>query len=170
MATRATWTDSSDSSSATSTLGIEGPSAAPPADPLAQPLLDYRTGSNPVDFDVYVAHLEYLRRFVGSDTMQSYGAVETAPGADVVAFEDMVAFAKQNMTFSYMHPCCTAAMLAEEKGGVVGPDLRVHGAKGLRIVDMSVFPLEPSSHLSAAAYALGEKVRHHPPLLSSVPD
>ena len=44
------------------------------------------------------------------------------------------------------------------KGGVIGPDLKVHGADGLRIVDMSVLPLLPSSHLSAAAYAVAEKV------------
>jgi choline dehydrogenase len=62
------------------------------------------------------------------------------------------------MTFSFMHPCCTAAMMPKSKGGVVGPDLKVHGADGLRIVDMSVLPLLPSSHLSATAYAVAEKV------------
>jgi hypothetical protein len=36
--------------------------------------------------------------------------------------------------------------------------LKVHGATGLRVVDMSVLPVLPSSHLSALAYAVGEKV------------
>jgi choline dehydrogenase-like flavoprotein len=57
-----------------------------------------------------------------------------------------------------MHPCCTAAMMPKPKGGVVDKDLKVHGAKGLRVVDMSVLPLVPAAHLSATAYAVGEKV------------
>ena len=70
----------------------------------------------------------------------------------------MIEYTKDQMTFSFMHPCCTAAMMPKAKGGVVGPDLKVHGADGLRIVDMSVLPLLPSSHLSATAYAVAEKV------------
>lgn len=50
-------------------------------------------------------------------------------------------------------------MLPKDKGGVVGPDLKVHGAPGLRVVDMSISPLLIGSHLSATAYAVGEKVR-----------
>jgi choline dehydrogenase-like flavoprotein len=90
--------------------------------------------------------------------MQKYGAVEVSPGASVQSDEDLISYVKDNMTFSYMHPCCTAAMLPREKGGVVGPDMKVHGADGLRVIDMSVLPFLPSSHLSATAYAVGEKV------------
>jgi choline dehydrogenase len=49
-------------------------------------------------------------------------------------------------------------MLPKNKGGVVGPDLKVHGASGLRVMDISVVHLLPSAHLSALAYAVGEKV------------
>jgi choline dehydrogenase len=49
-------------------------------------------------------------------------------------------------------------MLPKELGGVVGPDLKVHGIKGLRVVDISVLPFLVSSHTSSTGYALGEKV------------
>lgn len=127
-------------------------------DHLQQPILDYRTASNPVDFDVHLAHVKYLRRTLGTDAMQEYGTVELGPGASVQSDEDLFDYIKDKMVFSFMHPCCTAAMMPREKGGVVGPDLKVHGADGLRIVDISVLPLLPSSHLSATAYAVGEKV------------
>jgi len=128
------------------------------SDHLAPPVLDYRVGTNPIDWDVYLAHLKFLRKMVPSAALQQYGAVEITPGIRLQSDADLIADIKNQMTFSYMHPCCTAAMLPRNKGGVVGPDLKVHGAGGLRVVDMSVLPFLPSSHLSQTAYAVGEKV------------
>lgn len=128
-------------------------------DPLEQPILDYRAASNPVDLDLFLAHLKYLRRMMETPALKSRGAVETAPGPEVTGDEALLDYVKDSMTLSFMHPCCTAAMMPRSRGGVVGPDLRVHGAAGLRVVDMSVLPLLPSSHLSGLAYAVGEKVR-----------
>lgn len=125
---------------------------------LEKPILDYRTGTNPIDFDVYLAHLKYLRKMISTPSMQRRGAVETAPGPELSSDDQLLDYVKNSMTSSFYHPCCTASMIPRSKGGVVGPDLKVHGAAGLRVVDMSVLPLLPSSHLSALAYAVGEKV------------
>jgi choline dehydrogenase len=127
-------------------------------DHLAQPILDYRLGSNPVDFDLHMAHLSYLRRMLDTPTMRRYGAVETGPGTGVKSDEQLREYVKDSMTMSLLHPCCTAAMMPRELGGVVGPDLKVHGAKGLRVVDISVLPFLVSAHTSSTAYAVGEKV------------
>ncbi|CAI4213924.1 unnamed protein product [Parascedosporium putredinis] len=129
-----------------------------PAKPLDQPIVDYRTASNPVDLDLHLAHVKYLRGVFDTPTVQQYKPVVTVPADDVTSDDDLIQFIKETMVFSYMHPCCTAAMLPREKGGVVGTDLRVHGAKGLRVADISVLPILPSSHTSAQAYAIGEKV------------
>ena len=48
-------------------------------------------------------------------------------------------------------------MMPEELGGVVGPDLRVYGVKGLSVVDASILPMIPASGLQATMYAVGEK-------------
>jgi choline dehydrogenase len=125
--------------------------------PLELPIVDYRTESNPVDFDVYVDHVRYLRRMITTPAMQKYGAVETAPGPAAQSYAELVEYVKDAITLSFMHPCCTASMLPKNKGGVIGTDLKVYGAEGLRIVDMSVLPFLPSPHLSALAYAVGEK-------------
>lgn len=127
-------------------------------DRYAQPVLDYRAGSNPADLDVHLAHVKFLRKMLDTDVMLQYGAVEISPGIAVQSDEALVEHIKESMTLSFMHPCCTAAMLPQSLGGVVGPDLKVHGAAGLRIVDMSILPFQPSSHLSATAYAVAEKV------------
>lgn len=128
-------------------------------DHLSQPILDYRSGSNPIDFDLHLAHLKYLRRILRTPTMLRYGAIETLPGLSSQSDDALREHIKAHMQFSYMHPCCTAAMLPRELGGVVGPDLRVHGLDCLRVVDISILPFLVSSHTSSTAYALGEKVR-----------
>ena len=126
---------------------------------FAQPILDYRAGSNPADFDIHLAHVRYLRRLLDTPTMTQYGVAEIGPGAAAAASDaGLTNYIKAQSILSFMHPCCTAAMMSKNKGGVVGPDLKVHGAAGLRIADMSIMPLLPGSHLSATAYAVGEKV------------
>ncbi|KAK4189452.1 GMC oxidoreductase [Podospora australis] len=126
-------------------------------DHLAQPILDYRTGSNPVDFDIHLAHVKFLRQLVNTPTMQQYGAVEVAPGPGVQSDADLVEFIKDQMTVSFQHPSGTAALLPKNKGGVVGPGLKVHDTAGLRVVDMSILSVNIGGHLSSTAYAVGEK-------------
>jgi choline dehydrogenase len=127
-------------------------------DHFSQPILDYRTGSNPIDFDIHLAHLKYLRRILNTPTLKRYGAIETGPGQHIQSDEALREYIKDSMTFSFLHPCCTAAMLPKKLGGVVGPDLKVHGLQGLRVVDISILPFLVSSHTSSTAYALAEKV------------
>jgi choline dehydrogenase-like flavoprotein len=127
--------------------------------PLELPVADYRSASNPIDIALHLAHTRFLRGMIRTDAVRALGGVEVAPGERYGGDEEgLVAWIRQNTVQSYMHPCCTAAMLPREKGGVVGKDLRVYGVEGLRVVDMSVLPLLVGAHLSATAYAVGEKV------------
>lgn len=130
--------------------------------PLDQPILNYNAGGNPLDFDLHLAHLRFLRRLGLTPTFRKYGAVEVGPGREAQSDEELVEYIKASSILSFQHPCCTAAMLPREKGGVVGKDLKVHGTSelggGLRVVDLSVTPLLVGSHTSSTAYALGEKV------------
>jgi len=56
------------------------------------------------------------------------------------------------------HHAGTAAMLPRDLGGVVDPELKVYGVQGLRVVDASVMPMIPATHLQATVYAIAEKV------------
>ena len=55
------------------------------------------------------------------------------------------------------HESGTCAMMPLELGGVVGPDLLVHGVQRLSVVDASIIPLIPSANLCATVYAIAEK-------------
>jgi choline dehydrogenase-like flavoprotein len=48
-------------------------------------------------------------------------------------------------------------MMPLELGGVVSDQLLVYGVKQLSIVDASIIPLIPVTHLQATTYAIAEK-------------
>ncbi|KAI0915185.1 hypothetical protein AcV5_005485 [Taiwanofungus camphoratus] len=74
--------------------------------------------------------------------------------------EDVDAFVRSSCQTSY-HYTSTCRMAPEVDGdrigGVVDDRLRVHGVKGLRIADSSIFPHILSTHTAAATVAIAEK-------------
>ena len=55
------------------------------------------------------------------------------------------------------HASCTCAIGPERDGGVLDSDFRVHGTRGLRVVDASVFPRIPGFFIVCAVYMIAEK-------------
>jgi choline dehydrogenase len=127
-------------------------------DPLTNPVVDWASLAVESDIDIFVAALKKNRDLMNTKAMSEFGPVhELAPGANITSDEDIKAAIRAMAVPTYSHPCCSCAMMPEELGGVVGPDLKVYGVKGLRVVDASVMPIIPSAHLSATVYAMAEK-------------
>jgi len=55
------------------------------------------------------------------------------------------------------HASCTCPIGPQEQGGVLSSDFRVHGTKGLRVVDASVFPKIPGFFVVMPIYMIAEK-------------
>jgi len=55
------------------------------------------------------------------------------------------------------HASCSCAIGLEAEGGVLDSDFKVRGARGLRVVDASVFPLIPGFFVASAVYMIAEK-------------
>ncbi|KAH7355004.1 choline dehydrogenase-like protein [Rhexocercosporidium sp. MPI-PUGE-AT-0058] len=151
------------SGGATSTMVIlkplsRGSITINPSDPFGNPLVDYNTLVNPIDRQLLIEGLKLSREIFNSKALLELGAVEITPGANVTSDADVRAWIRDKADSSIAHPCGTASMMPRKLGGVVGPDLLVYGVKGLSIVDASIMPLIPGTHLSATVYAVAEKV------------
>jgi choline dehydrogenase len=126
-------------------------------DILQSPLIDWKALTYPSDLEIMIAALRINRKLIASEPMQELKPVEIVPGANVTGDEELRVALRSQVVPTYSHPCCTCAMMSRELGGVVGPDLRVHGVENLRVVDASMMPLIPATHTSATVYAVAEK-------------
>ncbi|RFU72980.1 aryl-alcohol oxidase [Trichoderma arundinaceum] len=55
------------------------------------------------------------------------------------------------------HPCGSARLSKSIEQGVVDPTLKVHGVKGLRLIDASIMPVIPDCRIQNSVYMVGEK-------------
>ncbi|KAL5118879.1 hypothetical protein ACEQ8H_003202 [Pleosporales sp. CAS-2024a] len=112
--------------------------------------------SHPYDLAAAANLAKYLRTIATSPPMSTVWTQEYEPGSAVQTDEQWKQWALSNVLSIY-HPIGTAALLPEEDGGVVSPELKVYGVNGLRVVDASVIPLLPSAHLQTLVYGIGER-------------
>ncbi|KAH6635115.1 hypothetical protein B0J18DRAFT_448056 [Chaetomium sp. MPI-SDFR-AT-0129] len=128
--------------------------------PLAPPTIDYRSATDPLDIDINVLMARKLRQLMAAPSMAgALGAVELAPfGEDVQSDAEIIAVARETMSVSNAHQCCTAPMLPRELGGVVDAQRKVYGVKALRTGDVSYLPFSLSGAPTAATYASVEKL------------
>ncbi|CAN8102310.1 unnamed protein product [Discula destructiva] len=74
--------------------------------------------------------------------------------ADTLEAAKEVARARQ---ISVFHVSSSAVMLPRESGGVVDSRLKVYGVQKLRVVDASIFPIEPLGNIQSTVYAVAER-------------
>ncbi|KAJ4301688.1 hypothetical protein N0V90_003781 [Kalmusia sp. IMI 367209] len=131
------------------------------SDPYGEPEVDFRAYTNPLDFDQAIESIKYTRRYLRNSKFAPLVPVESAPGPNVTDEDTggLLAYVRSTAGPTSFHASGTAAMLPTELGGVVGSDLKVYGVEGVSVVDASLIPLIPSTHLSATVYAVAEKVR-----------
>ncbi|PVH96905.1 GMC oxidoreductase [Periconia macrospinosa] len=127
------------------------------SDPYGPPIIDFRVYSNPLDMEVSVESIKYTRKYFKSELFAPLKPVESAPGPNVTDDMGIEAHIRRTGGPSSFHVSGTAAMMPLELGGVVGPDLKVYGLKGVSVADASIQPLIPGAHLSATVYAVAEK-------------
>ncbi|EMD32772.1 hypothetical protein CERSUDRAFT_118493 [Gelatoporia subvermispora B] len=126
-------------------------------DPFDFPLIDPGLLTDSRDMSVMIQAVRIGMKMVEASAWNGYilgPATELTPASS----DAEIANFARNFTSTEFHPAGSARMGPESgQEGVVTPDLKVKGAVGLRIVDASVFPYIPASHLQACVYATAER-------------
>jgi choline dehydrogenase-like flavoprotein len=129
-------------------------------DPRDTPDIDFSyfdEGSDTAGEDLasVVEGVKYVRGLTESLRRKGLIAAEELPGPDVQTDEQIADFVK-DQAWGH-HASCSCPIGPQASGGVVDKDFQVHGTKGLRIVDASVFPKIPGFFIVTSVYMIGEK-------------
>lgn len=133
--------------------------ALDPKNPKGNPIVQFNTFQNPADRTMLLEVVKWTRRHWQNPVLQRFSPIEITPGVAVQTDDEIIhELLKQDaLTGTFAHQSGTCSMLPEKYGGCVSSDLRVYGTKKLSIVDASIIPLIPATHLQATMYAIAEK-------------
>ena len=107
------------------------------------------------DRKVAVEGLRFTRRIMSADALSPFAPEELKPGPDIQSEEDL-ATAAGDLGTTIFHPVGTCKM-GSDPMAVVDDRLRVHGVKGLRVIDASIMPTIPSGNTNAPTVMIAEK-------------
>jgi choline dehydrogenase-like flavoprotein len=129
-----------------------------PQNKYAAPVVQFNTFQNPVDRAIIAEMVRWLRVHWARPELAKFQPVELVPGTGETDDEIIDALVRtKSLEASFAHMSGSCAMMPEALGGVVGSDLSVYGVSGLSVVDASIIPLLPATHLQATMYAVAEK-------------
>ncbi|XPS69124.1 hypothetical protein M3J09_001404 [Ascochyta lentis] len=131
-----------------------------PSNKYGVPVVQWNALQNPVDRQIVVEMVRWIRKHWARPQLKKFQPVELAPGGDGTQSDDEIIDSlvqTKSLEASFAHMSGSCAMMPEAYGGVVGSDLLVYGVKQLSIVDGSIIPLVPATHLQSTMYAVAEK-------------
>jgi 4-pyridoxate dehydrogenase len=124
-------------------------------DPRDKVRINYNFLSEPSDLAKLRDGFHIARDVAGRKPLDPFRGEELAPGPSVKTDAQIDEWLRRNLNTAE-HPAGTAAM-GTGPNAVVDPQLRVHGAERLRVIDASVMPDLTSGHLNAPVIMMAEK-------------
>lgn len=129
-------------------------------DPRDMPRVNFRyfeegSDTRGDDLDAVVEGVKLVRAMTSRLKRDRLIGDEELPGEHRRSDDDLRQFVRDNAWGH--HASCTCRIGPRSEGGVLGSDFRVHGTRGLRVVDASVFPRIPGFFIVGAVYMIGEK-------------
>ncbi len=124
-------------------------------DPMQAPNIDAAYLTHPDDIRTLIKGVRQVRRIFASPAFDAYRGNEVSPGPDAVSDEALERYIRAHAETIY-HPVGTCRMGADDMA-VVDDQLRVHGVRGLRVVDASIMPTLIGGNTNAPAIMIGEK-------------
>jgi len=126
------------------------------SNPKDAPLINPNYLSTEKDIQEVLQGHKLIRKLMQAPALKSVTAEEVKPGHEVTDEASMLKYFREQAGSIY-HLCGSCAMGNEPEKSVVDHRLRVHGIKGLRIVDASIFPNITSGNINAPVMMVAEK-------------
>lgn len=124
-------------------------------DVAVQPSIQPNYLSTSMDQQIAAKSIQLTRQLLKAPAVQKYQPKEILPGAHIQSDEDLVREAG-NIATTIFHPVGTCKM-GDDNMAVVDKRLRVHGLKGLRVVDASIMPTITSGNTNSPVIMIAEK-------------
>jgi choline dehydrogenase len=118
-----------------------------------QPIIEPNFLGTDRDLEATRRGAEVARELVSQKAFDGIREVELIPGPKTRSKAELVEFVRMG-TSSFGHPIGTSRMGTDAEA-VVDSELRVHGVRGLRVVDASVMPSTVSAATNAASIMIG---------------
>ncbi|EFX05262.1 glucose-methanol-choline oxidoreductase [Grosmannia clavigera kw1407] len=124
------------------------------------PVWDPHYNSESIDMEILARAVRFVETFAYT---KPFAGLLMPPGEgkrmpDICADDlDQAREIVRQAQISIFHVCGSCVMKPKDKGGVVDGKLRVYGVSNLRIVDASIFPIEPLGNIQTTVYAVAEK-------------
>ncbi|MBG04678.1 MAG: choline dehydrogenase [Rhodospirillaceae bacterium] len=125
------------------------------ADPYDSPSIRPNYLSAERDKQVAAQAVRYTRNIVNQPALAKYKPQEFKPGLELETQEDLVK-AAGDISSTIFHPIGTCKM-GDDPMAVVDGRLRVHGLRGLRVVDASIMPTITSGNTNSPTLMIAEK-------------
>jgi choline dehydrogenase len=125
-------------------------------DPLAAPAIAPNSLSTSEDLQDVFDGARLVRRIAAAGPLAAVTESEREPGAAISSDAEVIADFRRRAG-SVFHASCTCAMGPDRSTAVLDARLRVHGVRGLRVVDASAFPNLTSGNTNAPTIMLAEK-------------
>ncbi|TFZ45020.1 glucose-methanol-choline oxidoreductase [Stenotrophomonas maltophilia] len=128
-------------------------------DPAEKPYIRFNHLTDPLDMQRMIEAFRIARRLAATDPLKSLIVNEIYPGPSVGDSDDEIADSLARGAMTLQHPSGTVRMgTADDPDAVVDGSGRVHGIRGLRVVDASIFPVIPSINLNPTVIMVAEKI------------
>jgi choline dehydrogenase len=125
-------------------------------DPREHPALRFNYLSTEQDRREWVEAVRVARDLLNQPAMAPYNDGELSPGPSVETDEQILEWVGREAETA-LHPSCTAAMGTGERAVLDPASMRVHGLRGLRVVDASSMPYVTNGNIYAPVMMLAEK-------------
>jgi len=137
-------------SDARGSVSITAPDAA------IKPALRFNYLSTDQDRREWVEAIRHARNLLGQPAFAPFDGGELSPGSAVESDDEILAWVARDAETA-LHPSCTCRMGVDEDSVLDPATMRVHGLRGIRVVDASAMPYVTNGNIYAPVMMLAEK-------------